>query len=214
MARAIYRQMQSGKRVFLDARSIENFKKRFPQVYAFLRKDGLDPSRDPIPVSPIAHYTMGGVAVDIWYRTGIKNLYAIGETASNGFHGANRLASNSLLECVVSGIEVARTIAREKPRCREVKEPAYHGYEPGDVDSLRGLLWNHAGIVRSAETLRAGLKKLEGIEADPRLKLLARGALECALAREESRGSHYREDFPEMRKAFERPSFFDGRCRL
>ncbi len=214
VARAIYRQMQSGKRVFLDARSIENFKKRFPQVYAFLRKDGLDPSRDPIPVSPIAHYTMGGVAVDIWYRTRIKNLYAIGEAASNGFHGANRLASNSLLECVVSGIEVARTIAREKPRCREVKEPAYHGYEPEDVDSLRGLLWNHAGIVRSAETLRAGLKKLEGIEADPRLKLLARGALECALAREESRGSHYREDFPEMRKAFERPSFFDGHCRL
>ncbi len=214
VARAIYRQMQSGKRVFLDARSIENFKRRFPQIYAFLRKDGLDPSRDLIPVSPIAHYTMGGIAVDLWYRTGIRNLYAIGEAMSNGFHGANRLASNSLLECIVSGLEVARTIARKKPRCREVKEPAYHGYEPEDVDSLRELLWNHAGIVRSGEGLRTGLKKLEGIEADPRLKLLARGVLECALAREESRGSHYREDFPEMRKAFERPSFFDGRCRL
>ncbi|WP_297549621.1 L-aspartate oxidase [Thermococcus sp.] len=214
VARAIYRQMQSGKRVFLDARSIENFKRRFPQIYAFLRKDGLDPSRDLIPVSPIAHYTMGGIAVDLWYRTGIRNLYAIGEAMSNGFHGANRLASNSLLECIVSGLEVARTIAREKPRCREVKEPAYHGYEPGDVESLRELLWNHAGIVRSGEGLRTGLKKLEGIEADPRLKLLARGVLECALAREESRGSHYREDFPEMRKAFERPSLFDGRCRL
>ncbi|MCD6523682.1 MAG: L-aspartate oxidase [Thermococcus sp.] len=214
VARAIYRQMGVGKSVFLDATGIEDFKKRFPQIYAFLRKDGIDPSKDLIPVSPIAHYTMGGIAVDLWYRTAIKNLYAIGEASCNGFHGANRLASNSLLECIVSGLEVARTIARERPRCREVKEPVYHGYEPGDVDSLRELLWEHAGIVRSAKTLREGLRKLEGVEVDPRLKLLARGVLECALAREESRGSHYREDFPAMRKEFERPSFFDGRCRL
>ncbi|WP_457750845.1 L-aspartate oxidase [Thermococcus sp.] len=214
VARAIYRQMQSGKTVYLDATGIENFKKRFPQIYAFLKKDGLDPSKDPIPVSPIAHYTMGGVAVDLWYRTTIKNLYAIGEAMSNGFHGANRLASNSLLECIVSGLEVARTIARERPRCRDVKEPAYHGYEQGNLEALRETLWKKAGIVRSAKNLREGLRKLEGIEADPRLKILARGVLECALAREESRGSHYREDFPVMRKAFERPSFFDGRCRL
>ena len=214
VARAIYREMMAGKKVFLDARGIENFKRRFPQIYAFLRKDGIDPSKDPIPVSPIAHYTMGGISVDLWYKTPVKNLYAIGEASCNGFHGANRLASNSLLECLVSGLEVARTIARERPRCREVKEPAYHGHEPGNVDALRELLWNHAGIVRSAKTLREGLKKLEDIEADPRLKTLARGVLECALAREESRGSHYREDFPVMRKTFERPSFFDGKCRL
>ncbi|KUH32063.1 L-aspartate oxidase [Thermococcus celericrescens] len=214
VARAIYNQMKAGKRVFLDATGIEDFKRRFPQIYAFLRNDGLDPSKDLIPVSPIAHYTMGGIAVDLWYRTAIKNLYAVGEAMSNGFHGANRLASNSLLECIVSGLEMARTIARDKPRRGEVKEPAYHGYEAGDVDSLRELLWNHAGIVRSAKTLKEGLRELEGIEADPRLKLLARGVLECALAREESRGAHYREDFPVMRKEFERPSFFDGRCRL
>jgi len=214
VARAIYREMMAGKKVFLDARGIENFKKRFPQIYAFLRKDGVDPSKDLIPVSPIAHYTMGGISVDLWYRTPVKNLYAIGEAMSNGFHGANRLASNSLLECLVSGLEVARTIARERPRCREVKEPAYRPHEPGDVDSLRELLWEKAGIVRSAKTLREGLKKLGEIEADPRLKMLARGVLECALAREESRGSHYREDFPVMRKTFERPSFFDGKCRL
>ncbi len=214
VARAIYNQMKVGKTVYLDAAGIEDFKKKFPQIYAFLRKDGLDPAKDPIPVSPIAHYTMGGIAVDLWYRTAIKNLYAIGEAMSNGFHGANRLASNSLLECIVSGLEVARTIARDRPRCREVKEPAYHRYDLGDVNSLRELLWDKAGIVRSAATLKEGLKKLEEIEADPRLKLLAKGLFECALAREESRGSHYREDFPFMRKAFERPSFFDGRCRL
>ncbi|NJE11170.1 L-aspartate oxidase [Thermococcus sp. MAR1] len=214
VARAIYKQMKAGKRVFLDATSIEDFRKSFPQIYAFLMKDGIDPSRDLIPVSPIAHYTIGGIAVDLWYRTALKNLYAVGEAMSNGFHGANRLASNSLLECIVSGLEVARTIARDKPRCREAKEPGYHGYELGDVESLRQLLWEKAGIVRSAKTLEEGLRELEGIGADPRLKLLAKGLLECALAREESRGSHYREDFPATRKAFERPSFFDGRCHL
>jgi len=214
VARAIYMQMKVGKSVYLDARGIGCFKKKFPQIYAFLRRNGLDPSKDPIPVAPIAHYTMGGIAVDLWYRTGIRHLYAIGEAASNGFHGANRLASNSLLECIVSGLEVARTIAREKPRHRTVKEPECRCDEPGDVDAIRELLWEHAGIVRSAEGLRRGLKKLAGIEADGRLKLLAKGVLECALAREESRGSHYREDFPGMRKEFERPSFFDGRCRL
>lgn len=214
VARAIYLKMQEGKRVFLDATGIGDFKKKFPQIYAFLRKEGIDPSRDLIQVSPIAHYTIGGIAVDLWYRSSIKNLYAIGEAASNGFHGANRLASNSLLECIVSGLEVARTIARDKPRVREVKDPPYHGYETGDVESLRRILWEHAGIVRNAKSLREGLKKLEGVEADPRLKLLAKGVLECALAREESRGAHYREDFPLMRKEFERPSFFDGKCML
>jgi L-aspartate oxidase len=214
VARAIYLQMQEGKRVFLDATGIEDFKKRFPQIYAFLRKEGIDPSKDWIPIATIAHYSVGGVAVDLWYRTGIKNLYAIGEAASNGFHGANRLASNSLLECVVSGLEVARTIVRDRPKTREVKEVQYHGFEPGDVDSIRELLWKHGGIIRSAKGLREGLRKLEGVEADPRLKLLARGVLECALVREESRGSHYREDFPVMKKEFERPSFFDGKCRL
>ncbi|BAD84486.1 Quinolinate synthetase B [Thermococcus kodakarensis KOD1] len=214
VARAIYLKMQEGERVFLDATGIADFKKKFPQIYAFLRKEGIDPSRDLIPIAPIAHYTIGGIAVDTWYRTGIKNLYAIGEAASNGFHGANRLASNSLLECIVSGLEVARTIVRDKPKGREVKEPPYHGYETGDIESLREILWGHAGIVRNERTLKEGLKKLRDVEADPRLKLLVRGVLECALAREESRGAHYREDFPAMRKEFERPSFFDGKCRL
>ncbi|NJF25595.1 L-aspartate oxidase [Thermococcus sp. Bubb.Bath] len=214
VARAIYRKMQEGKRVFLDATGIENFKKRFPQIYAFLVRERIDPSKDLIPVAPIAHYSVGGISVDLWYRTGIKNLYAIGEAASNGFHGANRLASNSLLECVVSGLEVARTVGREGPKARAVKEPSYHGYETGDVESLREILWEHAGIVRNARVLKEGLKKVKGIEADPRLKLLARGVLECALEREESRGSHYREDFPAMQKEFERSSFFDWKCRL
>ncbi|ASJ08395.1 L-aspartate oxidase [Thermococcus siculi] len=214
VARAIYLQMLAGRRVYLDATGIEDFKRRFPQIYAFLGKDGIDPSKDLIPVSPIAHYTIGGIAVDLWYRTAIKGLYAVGEAASNGFHGANRLASNSLLECVVSGLEVARTIARDRPRASGVPDVPYTFDGLGDIDSIRELLWEHAGIVRTGERLREGLTKLKGVDADPRLKLLAKGLLECALAREESRGSHYREDFPVMRKEFERPGFFAGRCGL
>lgn len=214
VARAIYLQMIAGRKVFLDATGVEDFKGRFPQIYAFLRRDGIDPARDPIPVSPIAHYTIGGIATDLWYRTPVEGLYAIGEAMSNGFHGANRLASNSLLECIVSGLEVSRTIARDRPRAGEVPEVPYRFDSLGDVDSLRGLLWEHAGIVRNAGSLREGLEKLDSIEADERLKLLARGVLECALAREESRGAHYREDFPFMRKNFERPGFFKGRCGL
>ena len=214
VARAIYRQMQDGKRVYLDATGVEDFKGRFPQIYAFLVNDGTDPSKDIIPVSPIAHYTMGGIAVDLWYRTAIRNLYAVGEAASNGFHGANRLASNSLLECVVSGLEVARTVARERPKVGEVPELPYAFDSLGDVDSIREVLWEHAGIVRTEEGLREGLRELGETDVDPRLKLLAEGVISCALVREESRGAHYREDFPVMRKVFERPSFFEGDCHL
>ncbi len=208
VARAIYRQLQKGKNVFLDATGIADFRGRFPQIYAFLRKEGINPEKDLIPVFPIAHYSIGGIAVDLWYRTAIKNLYAIGEAASNGFHGANRLASNSLLECVVSGLEVVRTICRDRPRVRETPEIGYSGEEPGDAGALRELLWKHAGIVRDGESLKEGLKELESIDADTRLKLLARGILKNALIREESRGAHFREDFLHPRKEFERPLFW------
>ncbi|MFA4720331.1 L-aspartate oxidase [Pyrococcus kukulkanii] len=214
VARAIYLKMLEGKGVFLDARGIEDFKERFPYIYSFLRKEGIDPRKDPIPITPVAHYSMGGISVDVFYRTRIRGLYAIGEAACNGFHGANRLASNSLLECVVSGLEVARTILREKP-AREVSDAPYGGYELGDIDSLRALMWDHAGIVRDSDSLREGLKKLESIEVDPRLKLLARAVLKCALKREESRGAHYRRDYPRMREEFRRPSFyFENECSL
>ncbi|WP_048147208.1 L-aspartate oxidase [Pyrococcus abyssi] len=207
VARAIYLKMLEGKGVFLDARGIEDFKDRFPYVYSVLKKEGIDPGKDLIPVTPVAHYTMGGISVDIFYRTRIRGLYAIGEAASNGFHGANRLASNSLLECVVSGLEVARTILREEPK-RGANDAPYNFDELGDVDSIREIMWNHAGIVRDKSSLLEGLKKLEGVEADQRLKVVAKAVLTLALEREESRGSHYRRDFPFMRKEFERPSFF------
>lgn len=213
VARAIYRKMQSGSGVYLDATGIENFKEKFPQIYSFLVKEGINPERDLIPVTPIAHYSIGGLKVDLYYRTNIKNLYAIGEAANNGFHGANRLASNSLLECIVSGLEVARTVRRDKPKggSGEIRDTAQ---ESGDIESVKEILWKYAGIVRNENGLLEGLKELEKLEVDERIKLLARGILECALARKESRGVHYREDYPIIRKEFERHSIFNGRCML
>ena len=210
VARAIYMQTQEGKEVYLDATDIEDFKSRFPQIYAFLKQENIDPERDMIPISPIAHYSIGGLSVDAYYRTSIENLYAIGEAADNGFHGANRLASNSLLECIVSGLEVSRTIFRERPKLRENIEPANTGQEAGDVEQIREVLWEHAGIVRSGEKLKEGIKKLKNIEADKRIKCLAEGILKSALWREESRGVHYRADFPFTREEFKKPSFW--RC--
>jgi len=210
VARAIYMQTQEGKEVYLDATDIEDFKSRFPQIYAFLKQENIDPERDMIPISPIAHYSIGGLSVDAYYRTSIENLYAIGEAANNGFHGANRLASNSLLECIVSGLEVSRTIFRERPKLRENIEPANTSQEAGDVEQIREVLWKHAGIVRSGEKLKEGIKKLKNIEADKRIKCLAEGILKSALWREESRGVHYRADFPFTREEFKKPSFW--RC--
>ncbi|USH00864.1 L-aspartate oxidase [Thermococcus argininiproducens] len=210
VARAIYMQIQEGKEVYLDATHVKDFKLRFPQIYAFLKQEGIDPEKTLIPVSPIAHYSIGGLNVDAYYRTNIKSLYAIGEAANNGFHGANRLASNSLLECIVSGLEVSRTIFRERPKLRENTEPANTSQEAGDVEQIRKVLWEHAGIVRRGEKLKEGIKKLKNIEADERIKCLAEGILKSALWREESRGVHYRADFPFTREEFKKPSFW--RC--
>jgi len=210
VARAIYMQTQEGKEVYLDATDIEDFKSRFPQIYAFLKQENIDPERDVIPISPIAHYSIGGLSVDAYYRTSIENLYAIGEAADNGFHGANRLASNSLLECIVSGLEVSRTIFRERPKLREDTELVNNAQELGDVEGVKEILWKHAGIIRSGEKLKEGIKKLKNIEADKRIKCLAEGILKSALWREESRGVHYRADFPSTREEFKTPSFW--RC--
>ncbi|WP_460126278.1 L-aspartate oxidase [Stetteria hydrogenophila] len=216
VARAVYEQLSRGRRVYLDATRVKGFRERFPRIHEALRGEGVDPEREPVPVAPVAHYSIGGLRVDPYYRTSIRGLYAVGEAACTGFHGANRLASNSLLECIVSGLEVARTIARDKPESsgREVAAAEDTSQDPGDVDSIREILWTHAGVARTGEGLRAGLRKLEAVEADERLKLLARGILECALARRESRGVHYRLDHPHPRKEYQRHSMFNGSCIL
>jgi L-aspartate oxidase len=168
----------------LDLRGID--RSRFPSLVERIEEAGFDPAYEPVPVSPAAHYTMGGIVTDLEGRTELAGLYAAGECACTGVHGANRLASNSMLECLVYGREAAHAALHEPalPRLGEPPVPA----ETDTIDEpLREALWDHAGLLRDA----AGLERLLDAPA-----LLPRLVARSALAREESRGSHFRVDFP------------------
>jgi L-aspartate oxidase len=172
--------------VGLDMRGVDPA--LFPNVVSALQDAGLDPTRERIPVSPAAHYMMGGVVTDLDGRSTVAGLYAVGETACTGLHGANRLASNSLSECFVYGARAARAGLDERPP----SEPAPASppcAEPlqRPARATQEALWRDAGITRT----RAGLERLAG-EAHPLARLIAA----CALARHESRGAHQRADFP------------------
>jgi len=180
VARAIAERGQAG----LDLRGIE--RTRFPGLMATLERAGYDPAAEPIPVSPAAHYTVGGVVTDLSGATTVPGLYAAGECAATGVHGANRLASNSLLECLVFGRRAALA-ALDEPAPAPAAEPARATAEPAVTAGLRHELWADAGVIRSAE----GLERLLHVPATlPRLVALS------ALTREESRGGHFRSDFP------------------
>ncbi|MDP9228410.1 MAG: FAD-binding protein, partial [Actinomycetota bacterium] len=170
--------------VILDLRGISEA--RFPNVFEALREAGHDPARDPVPVAPASHYVMGGVATDLDGRTSLPGLFAVGECACNGLHGANRLASNSLSECFVVGARVARAALDEEEPTGEPPEPPRWRFEPPPVET-RERLWRLAGPRRRRE-------ELEQLLADP--YPLARQIARFALAREESRGSHQRVEFP------------------
>jgi L-aspartate oxidase len=169
----------------LDLRAIE--RDRYATLMATLAEAGYDPALEPVPVSPAAHYAIGGVATDLDGRTDIEGLYAAGECACTGVHGANRLASNSLLECLVFGRR-AGLAALAGPSFDSACDTVPHAdEEPGAV------LWRDAGLIRNAD----GLERLLDF---PHPLVPAIGA--CALAREESRGVHFREDFPVEDGAF------------
>jgi L-aspartate oxidase len=175
----------------LDLRPVR--RERFPGLMARIEEAGYDPGEDPIPVAPAAHYTMGGVVTDLEGRTDVDGLYAAGECACTGVHGANRLASNSMLECLVFGRRAALSALGE-PGLPALAPPDPPVPEPPVTPELKGAFWREAGLVRD----QAGLERLRASD-----HLVARLVAESALKREESRGAHFRADFPELDERFE-----------
>jgi len=204
--------------VYLDARLIRDLPRKFPGLVKLCRRFKLDPAGDLIPVRPAAHYMIGGVRVDAWGRTTVPNLFACGECAAAGFHGANRLASNSLLECLVFGKRAGAVAAQEAaadPPAVSARSPRRPGLGTElDLDdirnSLRNVLWFKVGIERDADGLRYAAESidlwsryvLEPVFDDPggwelqNMLVLGRLMAHAALRRRESRGVHYRRDFP------------------
>jgi len=236
VARGIAAQMkaQGGAPVLLDATGLgrDLLESRFPTITAACRAAGLDWAVDPIPVAPAAHYWMGGVATDGWGRTSLSGLYAVGEVARTGAHGANRLASNSLLEAAVFADRAVRALDAEEhrpPRFDDLDGAVLNDAtldsaadESGslvDRGTLQELLWEAAGVHRSGSGLTRAAVTLAGWRAVDRavagvaeletgnLLDLGRLIVAAALAREESRGAHHRADFPDSRPELARPRF-------
>ena len=211
VARAIHRQIASGHRVFLDCRAAigEKFAAHFPTVYAACASAGIDPAVQPIPVAPAAHYHMGGIASDASGRSSLAGLWVAGECAATGLHGANRLASNSLLEGLVFGARVAEDVRNG------ILAGAAHGQPAAPVafalppppHVLRAAMTRHVGLERDGQGLSEALATIARLEktsgGEPALlNMLAAARLvtAAALARTESRGGHWRSDFPLTRK--------------
>ena len=189
VARAIFNELAASgaASVGLDMRAVDPG--RFPNVVAALREAGLDPVTQLVPVAPASHYVMGGIVTDLEGRAaGVPGLYAVGECACTGLHGANRLASNSLSECFVFGRRAALAGLGEPERAQPVAELPADPVAPAPSRETREAMWRHAGLERSAEGLRPLLE-------DPHP--LARLVAASALSREETRGAHARSDFPE-----------------
>jgi L-aspartate oxidase len=215
VARAIHREIAAGHRVFLDCREAigQAFATRFPTVYGACMEAGIDPATMPIPVAPAAHYHMGGIATDALGRTSLEGLWAVGECAATGLHGANRLASNSLLEALVFGAraadDVRGTVTPKEGRGQPPAPDRFGAPPPPRV--LREAMTRYAGLERDSaglKTLLATIGQIERVGAgEPALlnmtataKLVAVGAHK----RHESRGGHYRVDYPRTNELAER----------
>lgn len=223
VARGIFREVQAGRGAFLDCTKAvgKTFAEEFPTVYGYCMEAGIDPVAQPIPVVPAAHYFMGGIWTDLDGRTSLPGLWACGEVTSTGAHGANRLASNSLLEAVVFSSRVAAALGGE------TLADAPANWSKGSKDSgrieprpdsepmklLRKTMSAHLGVLRDGEGMRNALRTIMELERDANterfLNVLATAKLVavCALNRTESRGGHFRTDYPNEDPAWKRRTF-------
>ncbi|MBI3678350.1 MAG: L-aspartate oxidase [Proteobacteria bacterium] len=209
VARAIHREIANGHRTFLDCREAigAKFEQRFPTVYAACKSAGVDPATQPIPVAPAAHYHMGGIASDARGRSSLDGLWAVGECASTGLHGANRLASNSLLETLVFGARAADDVRDTiTPRSGSGEAPVPERFNaPAPPKVLREAMTRFVGLERDEAGLKNALSTIASVEragaAEPALlNMIAAAKLvtASALVRHESRGAHFRSDHPQV----------------
>ena len=236
VTRAIFNEMkeQNLDNVYLDSTHLkkEQLQKRFPNITRICEENGIDISKDFIPVSPAAHYSMGGIKTNIEGRTSLRGLYAIGEVASTGLHGANRLASNSLLECVVCAYELANylsfaNLTPPKQIDESIKsiidkysaDVDYNEYDIDDLKSkLQNIMWNYVGILRDAQSLDTAGRKLQALKSEftttekclskdeyefKNMLTAAQLIINAAQKRKESRGAHYRTDYQTTKEVAE-----------
>uniref|UniRef100_A0A7C3UU22 L-aspartate oxidase n=1 Tax=candidate division WOR-3 bacterium TaxID=2052148 RepID=A0A7C3UU22_UNCW3 len=221
--------------VYLDLRSIgkEKIKKKFPNIYRYCLEENIDITKEPIPVVPAAHYLCGGIVTDLWGRTEIENLYAAGEVSYTGVHGANRLASNSLLEALVFSSRAAEDAMNNIKRCKDyvsrIEKNIQMNYELEEVivshliKEIKQTMWDYVGIVRSDERLKNALKRFQFILEDVKdilsRKKITKSVIELrnlsilgylitfsASKRKESRGLHFNKDYPEKNEEFKKPT--------